>query len=127
MTDFLEAIRVPRTSASRTAALKTDFSNRTTRIYVFCSALAAQVENANDEAPQFERPEYRFSVVEHAAAETPVGTVRARDNDDPAGKTQLRYSIEPTEGTGKWHSRYDSHASRVNFFLVDYQILHYIF
>ena len=52
------------------------------------------MDNANDEAPQFERPVYHFSVMENAAAETLVGTVKARDKDDPSGGTQLRYSID---------------------------------
>ena len=71
------------------------------------------MDNANDEAPQFERPVYRFSVMENVAAETLVGTVKARDNDDPSGGMQLRYSIDfITECT---HAR--NHTCTFLFFL----------
>nr|CDS17687.1 protocadherin 9 [Echinococcus granulosus] len=56
--------------------------------------LTVEVLDENDCAPEFDKPLYQFLIDENAKINTPIGEVKARDNDATAENNRIRYSIK---------------------------------
>ncbi|CDS42735.1 protocadherin 9 [Echinococcus multilocularis] len=56
--------------------------------------LTVEVLDENDCAPEFDKPLYQFLIDENAKINTPIGEVKARDNDATAENNRIRYFIK---------------------------------
>ncbi|VDM16286.1 unnamed protein product [Hydatigera taeniaeformis] len=55
--------------------------------------LTIEVLDENDCAPEFDKPLYQFLIDENAKINTPIGEVKARDNDATAENNKVRFHV----------------------------------
>ena len=57
------------------------------------SLLVVRILDVNDERPLFDKPSYHFTISENRPVGSPVGTVRATDQDLSPSYSRIVYSI----------------------------------